>query len=170
MAARRPSTSPGSTTSRIRVQNYQHWDDPVITESLRSYDGVLLVTSSEPIPAWTSKHAGAGRRRRRAVGRSDALGHPVGRAVSAALHARRCSIGWPTSATGAIDCLNVQGHNSITVARIDAWRDWSSRPGNRRRVLSTSLPRRRQRVRGGRRERQTLVSANAGRRDGGACA
>ena len=40
--------------ARIRVQNYLHWDDPVITESLRSYDGVLLVTSSEPMPAWTA--------------------------------------------------------------------------------------------------------------------
>ena len=28
-----------------------------------------------------------------------------------------------------VDCLNVQGHNSITMARIDAWREWSSMTG-----------------------------------------
>src|SRR4029077_5926817 len=41
--------------ARIRVLNYKHWDDPVLTESLRAYPGVLLVTSSEPIPNWTAK-------------------------------------------------------------------------------------------------------------------
>ena len=84
--------------ARIRVQNYLHWDDPVITESLRSYDGVLLVTSSEPMPAWTANM----------LAQSDGvvvlsedlthLGHPVGRAVSATMHeddARPARPVWP---------------------------------------------------------------------------
>ena len=36
---------------RVRVVNYHHWDDPALTESIRAFDGVFLVTSSEPIPA-----------------------------------------------------------------------------------------------------------------------
>jgi DNA-binding LacI/PurR family transcriptional regulator len=109
--------------SRIRVQNYLHWDDPVITESLRSYDGVLLVTSAEPIPDWTSSM----------LAQADGvvvlsedlteLGIP-----SVVLFPPRCTrtlldrlleLGH-----GRVDCLNVQGHNSITVARIDAWEKW----------------------------------------------
>lgn len=111
--------------SRIRVQNYLHWDDPVITESLRSYEGVLLVTSSEPIPTWTANM----------LAQADGvvvlsedltyLGIP-----SVVLFPPRCTKTMLNRLAEMghrhIDCLNVQGHNTITMARIEAWRTWST--------------------------------------------
>jgi len=114
--------------ARIRVQNYLHWDDPVITESLRSYDGVLLVTSSEPMPAWTAKMLAQSDG---VVVLSEDLSHLGIPSV----------VLFPPRSTKSmldrlahfghrrVDCLNVQGHNSITMARIDAWRAWSSMTG-----------------------------------------
>jgi DNA-binding LacI/PurR family transcriptional regulator len=115
-------------TARIRVQNYLHWDDPVITESLRSYDGVLLVTSSEPMPAWTANMLAQADG---VVVLSEDLSH-VGipsvvlfppRSTKTMLD-RLVQFGHRR-----VDCLNVQGHNSITMARIDAWRAWTSLTG-----------------------------------------
>jgi DNA-binding LacI/PurR family transcriptional regulator len=115
--------------ARIRVLNYKHWDDPVLTESLRAYPGVLLVTSSEPIPTWTSK----------LLAQADGL---------VVLSEDLTHLGipsvvlFPPRSTKTmleqlvqlghrrIDCLNVQGHNSITVARIDAWKNWCASKDN----------------------------------------
>jgi DNA-binding LacI/PurR family transcriptional regulator len=114
--------------ARIRVQNYLHWDDPVITESLRSYDGVLLVTSSEPMPAWTANMLAQSDG---VVVLSEDLSH-VG-IPSVVLFPPRCTKSMLERLANfghqRVDCLNVQGHNSITMARIDAWREWSSMTG-----------------------------------------
>lgn len=110
--------------SRVRVHNYLHWDDPVITESLRSYKGIFLVTSSEPIPKWTANM----------LAQSDgvvvlsedltSLGIP-----SVVLFPPRCTKSLLNHLSDLghrhVDCLNVQGHNTITMARIDAWRTWT---------------------------------------------
>lgn len=109
--------------SRIRVQNYLHWDDPAITESLRTYDGVLLVTSSEPIPEWIANLL---TQAKGVVSLSEDLTHLGIPSV----------VLFPPRSTNSlldyladlghrrIDCLNAQGHNPITMARITAWRDW----------------------------------------------
>lgn len=110
--------------ARVRVQNYLHWDDPIITESLREYDGVFLVASSEPIPEWTSNlFANADG----LVSLSEdltVLGVP-----SVVLFPPRETFVLLDYLAGlgheCIDCLNVQGHNAITEQRIEAWRDWS---------------------------------------------
>jgi DNA-binding LacI/PurR family transcriptional regulator len=109
----------------VRVINYHHWDDPALTESIRAFDGVFLVTSSEPIPAWTAElltEAGG------VVALSEDLTHfdmpsivlfpprlidSMMRRLQRLGHRR-------------IDCINIQGHNTITQARIDAWRAWLS--------------------------------------------
>lgn len=114
--------------ARVRVQNYLHWDDPIITESLREYDGVFLVTSSEPIPEWTSNlFANADG----LVSLSDDLtdlGVP-----SVVLFPPRETFVLLDHLTElghrCVDCLNVQGHNAITEQRIDAWREWSGERG-----------------------------------------
>jgi DNA-binding LacI/PurR family transcriptional regulator len=114
--------------SRIRVMNYKHWDDPVITESLRSYAGVLLVTSSEPIPSWTANMLAQADG---VVVLSEDLTHLGIPSVvlfpprtTKTMLDRLVEFGHRR-----VDCLNVQGHNSITMARIDAWRDWSTKEG-----------------------------------------
>jgi DNA-binding LacI/PurR family transcriptional regulator len=109
--------------ARIRVLNYQHWDDPVVTESLRAYDGALLVTSSEPIPAYTSKLLAQADG---LVVLSENLTH-LG-IPSVVLFPPRCIRSMldrlRQQGHQRIDCLNVQGHNTITQARIDEWTAW----------------------------------------------
>jgi len=114
--------------ARIRVQNYLHWDDPVITESLRSYDGVLLVTSSEPLPAWTANMLAQSNG---VVVLSEDLSH-LGIPSVVLFPPRSTKTMLDRLANFGhrrVDCLNVQGHNSITMARIEAWREWSSLTG-----------------------------------------
>jgi DNA-binding LacI/PurR family transcriptional regulator len=108
-------------SAKIRVINYHHWDDPVLSESLRSYDGCLLVTNSEPLPSWTANLLAGSEG---VVAISEDLTH-LG-VPSVVLFPPRCikSMVRRIKQLGhrRIDCLNVQGHNSITLARIVEWR------------------------------------------------
>lgn len=108
---------------RVRVINYHHWDDPALTESIRTFDGVFLVTSSEPIPAWTAELLTEAQG---VVALSEDLTHfdmpsivlfPP-QLIASMMH-RLKRLGHRR-----IDCINVQGHNTITQARIDQWSDW----------------------------------------------
>ena len=108
---------------RVRVINYHHWDDPALTESIRAFDGVFLVTSSEPIPAWTAELLNDSKG---VVALSEDLTHldipsivlfPPRMTDSMLRRLQRLG-------HRRIDCVNVQGHNAITQARIDAWKSW----------------------------------------------
>lgn len=114
--------------ARVRVQNYLHWDDPIITEALREFDGVFLVASSEPIPEWASSlFAKANGLVSLSEDLTD-LGVP-----SVVLFPPRETFVLLDYLAGlgheCIDCLNVQGHNAITEQRIDAWREWCATRG-----------------------------------------
>lgn len=113
---------------RIRVQNYLHWDDPVLSEALRQFDGAFLVTSSEPIPQWTANllvNANG------VVSLSEDL---TELGIPSVVLFPPLDTKWLLEhlfelGHRRIDCFNVQGHNTITMARINAWRDWcSARP------------------------------------------
>lgn len=125
--------------ARIRVLNYQHWDDPVVTESLRSYDGVLLVTSAEPIPAYTSKLLAQANG---LVVLSENLTHLE--IPSVVLFPPRCIRTMldrlHQQGHRRIDCLNVQGHNTITQARIDEWTAWLEDNGCEGRLFDEPCP------------------------------
>lgn len=41
------------TPHALRPVSYAHWDDPVIARSLSSFDGVFMITTSEPMPGRT---------------------------------------------------------------------------------------------------------------------
>ncbi|TWU21838.1 HTH-type transcriptional repressor CytR [Bythopirellula polymerisocia] len=108
---------------RIRVINYHHWDDPALTESIRAFDGVFLVTSSEPIPAWTAELLTDANS---VVALSEDLTHfdmpsivlfPPRLIISMMQRLQRLG-------HRRIDCINIQGHNTITQARMDEWGDW----------------------------------------------
>ncbi len=114
--------------ARVRVVNYSHWDDPIITESIRAFDGVFLVTSSDPIPSWTEsllKEATG------VVALSEDLTHfDIPSIVLFPPHyigsmlTRLEKLGHHR-----IDCINVQRHNLITEARIREWDNWSGQDG-----------------------------------------
>ena len=109
--------------ARVRVQNYLHWDDPIVTESLRGFDGVFLVTSSEPIPEWTSTLLAQAEGLVSLSEDLSYLGIP-----SVVLFPPRETHQLLDYLHGLgheqIDCLNVQGHNAITSQRIEAWQEW----------------------------------------------
>lgn len=108
---------------RVRVINYHHWDDPALSEAIRAFDGVFLVTSSEPIPKWTAELLSEARC---VIALSEDLTHYDIPSV----------VLFPTRLTEfmmrrlkrlghrRIDCINVQGHNAITQSRIDGWSNW----------------------------------------------
>ena len=114
--------------ARVRVQNYLHWDDPIVTESLRGYDGVFLVTSSEPIPEWTSTLL------TQAEGlvslSEDLSGLGIPSVVLFPPRETHQLLDYLNElGHEKIDCLNVQGHNAITSQRIEAWREWRDARG-----------------------------------------
>ena len=108
---------------RLRAVNYRHWDDPALTEAIRAYDGIFLVPSSEPIPSWTSEVLANSER---IVALSEDLTHFDIPSI----------VLFPPKFIGSmldqlrarghrrIDCINVQGHNLITEARIREWEIW----------------------------------------------
>ena len=108
----------------VRTVHYHHWDDPVISDSLNTFDGVFLVTNSEPIPEqlrWTLRKAG------KVVVLSDNLSDlgipslnlfPHGTAKVLLEHLK-------AQGHGQINCFNVQGHNSVTLGRINEWAGWT---------------------------------------------
>ncbi len=108
---------------RIRIINYHHWDDPALTEAIRAFDGVFLVTSSEPIPTWTAEMLTD---TRGVVALSEDLTQfdmpsivlfPP-RLIDSMME-RLQRLGHRR-----IDCINIQGHNTVTQARIDQWGSW----------------------------------------------
>lgn len=112
-----------TANARCRIVQYHHWDDPVIIRTLRSYEGVFLVTSSEPIPdrikSVIKNSAGL-------VSLSDDLtdlGIP-----SLVMYPPRCVDTLLDHLRGLghvrISCFNVQGHNLATAARLERWRAW----------------------------------------------
>lgn len=108
---------------RVRIVNYRHWADPILTESIRAFDGVFLVTSSEPIPVWTEELlTGA----EGVVALSEDL--TKFDLPSVVLFPPRLIDSMMNRLKGLghrrIDCINVQGHNTITQARIDQWGSW----------------------------------------------
>ena len=114
--------------ARLRVVNYHHWDDAAISDALRSYDGVFFVTNSEPIPAWAATLLESSDR---VVSLSDDLTHLGVPSIvlfpPAFIHYLLDEV----QALGhrRIDCFNVQGHNAVTIARIEQWRTWSRQHG-----------------------------------------
>lgn len=107
----------------IRVVTYRHWDDPVISDALRSYDGVFFVTSAESMPVWAATVLSSADR---VVSLSDDLTYLGVPSIVLFPHdlvptmlARLKDLGHRQ-----IACFNIQGHNAVTVARIDQWRNW----------------------------------------------
>ena len=116
--------------ARLRVVNYHHWDDAAISDALRSYDGVFFVTNSEPIPAWAATLLESSDR---VVSLSDDLTHLGVPSIVLFPPAFIPSLLDDVRALGhrEIGCFNVQGHNAVTIARIEQWRSWSRQHGCR---------------------------------------
>lgn len=108
---------------RVRVINYHHWDDPALTESIRAFDGVFLVTSSEPIPAWTAELLTEANS---VVALSEDLTHFDMPSIVLFPPQQIDTMMERLQRLGhrRVDCINIQGHNTITQARIDAWGNW----------------------------------------------
>jgi DNA-binding LacI/PurR family transcriptional regulator len=110
----------------VRCVNYVHWDDPVIARSLRAFDGVLLVPTSEAIPP---RVLGRFSESRKLVGLDCDLTHAGVPSVRIFRPDSVRLIGDHLHELGhrRIDCLNVQPRDGEINARIDQWHRWTQR-------------------------------------------
>jgi DNA-binding LacI/PurR family transcriptional regulator len=111
--------------AQIRVVTYHHWDDSAISDAFRSYDGVFFVTSAESIPAWAATLLGSSDR---VISLSDDLTHLGVPSIVLFPHlfVSRLLVRLHDLGHRRIACFNIQGHNAVTLARIEQWRLWCS--------------------------------------------
>ena len=112
--------------AKLRVVNYHHWDDAAISDALRSYDGIFFVTSSETIPPWAATLLQSSNG---VISLSDDLTHLGVPSIVLFPHVfvQQLFIKLQDLGHQQIDCFNIQGHNAVTLARIDEWQKWTSR-------------------------------------------
>ncbi len=108
----------------VRCVNYVHWDDPVIARSLRAFDGVLLVPSSEQIPPRVLEQF---RQWRNVIGLDCDLSHAGVPSVQVLPPAFVRLVGDHLYDLGHrhIDCLNVQPRDGEINGRIEQWGLWT---------------------------------------------
>jgi hypothetical protein len=109
--------------AKIRVVTYRHWDDPAISEAFHSYDGVFFVTSAETMPVWAATVLGTSDR---VISLSDDLTHLGVPSIVLFPHdfVQRMLAQLEHLGHQRVACFNIQGHNAVTIARIDQWRHW----------------------------------------------
>ena len=113
------------SNARCKVVHYHHWDDPVIVRTMHSYEGIFLITNSEPIP---DRIKSLIKNTTKLVSLSDDLTnlgvpslvmYPPRSVVKLLNHLSKLG-------HDRISCFNVQGHNLVTESRIDKWKEWLS--------------------------------------------
>jgi DNA-binding LacI/PurR family transcriptional regulator len=109
--------------AQIRVVTYHHWDDSALSDAIRSFDGVFLVTNAETIPPWAATLLGSSGR---VISLSDDLTHLGVPSIVLFPHVfvRRLLVQLRDLGHRQIACFNIQGHNAVTLARIEQWRLW----------------------------------------------
>lgn len=111
----------------IRPVQYVHWDDPIVWDALSGADGVLLIPSTESVPAHVIE---------RFTSNSGRLVVFDGEMTQHGIPSIRL---YPSSHIESlfeyvyrlghrhIDFLNSQGHNNEIDRRVEQWQAWSSR-------------------------------------------
>lgn len=122
--------------ARIRPVDFVHWDDPVIPETLRNFDGVFLAPYGDLLPDRLQPHF-TGQGRKPIVSFEldlSAWGIPsVELFPTAAIHQLLdylASLGHHR-----VDCLATQPENRMTEERIAQWRLWCSLHGAESRLI-----------------------------------
>lgn len=114
----------------VRALSYEHYSDPVVSAALEGFDGIFfLPLATEPIPPWLAIRLQTARARvvvldqdESAAGLRSVIVFPfaTGNKLLEHLHVLGHT---------RIDCVNVQPHNPVIVARIAVWREFIARRG-----------------------------------------
>lgn len=111
----------------IRPVQYVHWDDPIVWDALAGADGVLLIPSTESVPAHVIERF-SGSVGRLVVFDGEMTQHDIPSirlypsAHIEALFEHVYRLGHRQ-----IDFLNSQGHNEEIDRRVEQWQEWSVR-------------------------------------------
>jgi DNA-binding LacI/PurR family transcriptional regulator len=122
-----------------RTMLYIHWDDYIIDEALRSYDGIFLCPSCEPIPRLLIERLRNSERPVAILGRDfSADGVPSIELFPASVTQKPldhlASLGHR-----AVDCFNVQTIDPVIDQRIAQWNVWRSSHGFGGRLLGEPI-------------------------------
>lgn len=109
--------------SRVNLQQYFHWGDRIVTEVLRDFDHVFLIPSAEPMSSEV---------RDLIVDKAGLVSLSVDMTdlhVPSILSFRPADVEVVLDHLGGrgfsrMDCLNVQGRDSVINYRIERWRAW----------------------------------------------
>lgn len=111
------------TSHIVRPVLYMHWDDPVLQDSLDSFDGVFLVPIPAPVPNRVSERLTAARRLVVIDEDMSHLGIPSVRLFPPVFVQRLLD---HLAALGhqKIDCVNIHSMHPVIEQRIEQWRIW----------------------------------------------
>lgn len=129
----------GDSERIVRPVLYMHWDDPILQDSLDSFDGVFLVPIPAPIPARVSERLAAAKR---LVVIDDDLSHlgiPSVRLFPPVFVQRLLD---HLTALGhqQIDCVNIHSMHPVIEQRIEQWKIWCRMHGNPGRFHNLAAP------------------------------
>ena len=125
-----------SFRARVRPVDFVHWDDPVIPETLRSFDGIFLVPYGDALPARLQPHFRMDGHRPVVSFELDltAWGIPsLDLFPATAIH--RLLNHLVELGHRQVDCLATQPENRMTRERIAQWELWRSLHGIEGRLL-----------------------------------
>lgn len=109
--------------ARVRAHRYMHWDDPTLTATLKDFQAVFLVPSPEPLPPQIERLIQENDRVTVLSADFTALGKPSIRLFPPA-YVQRILDHLYHLGHRHIDCLNVQGVDSVIQERINEWQGW----------------------------------------------
>ena len=109
----------------VRSVEFVHWDDPLISDVLRAFDGVFVIPSSEPIPALVLQRFRESERPLAVLGMD--LSHVGIPSIThiPAVFAQRLLDHLEAVGCRRIACLNTQPLDDVVRERIDQWRVWA---------------------------------------------
>lgn len=113
---------------RLRRFHYRHWEDPMILESLKGFDGRFILPCSEVMPPQIIEQLLAVKQKSPVVMLSDDLS---GFGIPSISHipptfVQKLLRHLEAQGHERIACLNVQPHDKIIEARIAQWRNWTA--------------------------------------------
>jgi DNA-binding LacI/PurR family transcriptional regulator len=107
----------------VRIVDFVHWDDPVIPQTLSSFDGVFLVPSSEKIPQAMLERLTKAKRVVVLDSDLSACGIPSVQLIPPMFISRLADHLYELGHRH-IDCLNCQPEDEVIIKRLEQWHLW----------------------------------------------
>lgn len=126
--------------ARVRAVEYTHWHDPSVQEALQGSDGLIIIPSTETIPASTLKTLTAPSQRVVIFdGDLSEYGLPSIQLFPEAHLQMLYETLW-AKGYRRIDCLNAQGRNYEIDRRIASWQNWLEDRGGQGTLWDSPAP------------------------------